>query len=69
MYFQGEWIFLENKFCYFENEWEAFLTSNDMHNSLILSEVASSRHTNHLEELQATLKSGGTWLALKQKAF
>lgn len=57
--FTGRLNFLENRFCYFENEWEAFLTSNDMYNSLILSEAASSRHRNHLEELQATLKSGG----------
>lgn len=67
--FTGRPNFWENKVCYFQNEWEAFLTLNDMHNSLILSEAASSCHTNHLEELQATLKSGGIWLALNQKAF
>lgn len=60
---------MEKKFWYFENEQEAFMTWNDMHNSLILSEAPSSRHTNSLEKLQATLKSGGIWLALNWKTF
>lgn len=67
--FAGKLNFKEKKFWYFENEREAFLTLNDIHNSLILSEAPLSCHTNNLAELQATLKSGGIWLVLNQKAF
>lgn len=67
LHWRGKQIF--KKIWYFEKEWEAFLTLNDMHSSLILSEATSSRHADNLEELQATLKSEGIWLALNRKAF